>query len=137
MNNTEYVYVDTSAFYALIDRSDKYHKSAKEIWEELLNYNVSLLTSNYIVSETMTLLQYRISYEAAKCWYKDILSVLDVYWVNKSDHQRAYVLWRSLGQRKNTMIDCLSFVTMHKHNTEKAFSFKRQFGDQGFEVLTG
>ncbi len=32
-NNT--IYVDTSAFYALIDRSDRYHQEASVLWPEV------------------------------------------------------------------------------------------------------
>ena len=31
------VFVDTSAFFALLDRDDANHKKAKEIWNKVLN----------------------------------------------------------------------------------------------------
>jgi predicted nucleic acid-binding protein len=43
------IYVDTSAFYALIDRSDRYHEQASILWPKLLNDNITLVTSNYVV----------------------------------------------------------------------------------------
>ena len=129
------IYVDTSAFYALIDRSDRHHQKASSLWPELLNDNISLVTTNYVVWETLGLLQKRIGFEAAILWYKDILGVFDVWWVNADIHQRAYELWLNLGRRRLSLVDCVSFVTMHQHDIEKAFCFKPHFLDHGFHLL--
>jgi predicted nucleic acid-binding protein len=130
------IYVDTSAFYALIDRSDRYHSQASALWPDLLDGDISLITSNYVVWETLGLLQKRIGFEAASLWYKDILGVLEVLWVNVGTHQRAYELWLNLGRRRFSLVDCVSFVTMHQHQIEKAFCFKPHYTDHGFTLLT-
>ena len=130
------IFVDTSAFYALLDRSDQYHIQASALWADLLNDSITLLTSNYVVCETVGLLQKRIEFEAASLWYKDILGVLNILWVDASTHERAYVLWLSLGRRRLSLVDCVSFVTMHQHQIEKAFCFKPHFTDHGFDLLT-
>jgi len=130
------IYVDTSAFYALIDRSDRHHQKASILWPELLDDHVSLITSNYVVWETLGLLQKRIGCEAAILWYRDVLGVLDIWWVNEDTHQRAYELWLNLGRRRPSLVDCVSFVTMHHHQIEKAFCFKPHFTNHGFTLLT-
>lgn len=135
MFNHNKIYVDTSAFYALIDRSDRHHQKASLLWPDLLDDNVTLITSNYVVWETLGLLQKRIGFEAARLWYKDILAVLDVLWVDSGTHQRAYELWLNLGRRRLSLVDCVSFVTMYQHQIEKAFCFKPHFLDHGFSLL--
>jgi predicted nucleic acid-binding protein len=129
------IFVDTSAFYALLDRSDQYHKEASALWLALLDNNVTLITSNYVVSETVKLLQNRIGFEAASLWCRDILGILDVWWVDADTHQRAYELWLNLGRMRLSLIDCVSFVTMHHHQIEKTFCFKPYFADHGFDLL--
>ena len=136
MINNSKIFVDTSAFYALLDRSDRYHKEASALWPDLLDKNVTLVTSNYVVSETIALLQKKIGFEAANVWYRDILGVLDICWIDEDTHQRAYELWLNLGRRKLSLVDCVSFITMHHHKIEKAFCFKSHFTDHGFELLT-
>jgi len=136
LSNNSKIYVDTSAFYALIDRSDPYHRKASVLWPELLNDHITLITSNYVVWETLGLLQKRIGFEAASLWYKDILGVLDVCWIDVDTHQRAYELWLNLGRKRLSLVDCVSFVTMHHHQIETAFCFKPHFEDHGFQLLT-
>ena len=129
------IFIDTSAFYALMDRSDRYHSDASGMWPVLLEEGTDLLTSNYIVWETVGLLQKRIGFEAASLWHRDILGVLDVLWVNERTHQRAYELWLNFGRLRLSLVDCVSFVTMHQHGIEMAFCFKDHFKDHGFLLL--
>lgn len=136
LNNIEKIYIDTSAFYALLDRADPYHKEASSLWVTLMDNNSTLVTSNYVVSETMKLLQKRIGFDAARAWYKNILSVLDVLWIDEGIHQQAYELWLNLGRIPLSLVDCTSFVTMHQHQIERAFCFKSHFVDNGFDILT-
>ena len=130
------IYVDTSAFFALMDRSDKYHQQASILWSHLLDDNVALITSNYVVGETVDLLQKRIGFDAAYIWHRDILGILEVWWVNEEGHQKAYELWRNLGRKQLSLVDCVSIVTMHQHQIERAFCFKMNFTNYGFELLT-
>ena len=137
MFNNSKIYVDTSAFYALIDRSDRHHQQASILWPDLLNDNICLITSNYVVWETLGLLQKRIGCEAAILWNRDVLGVLDVWWVNEDMHQRAYELWLNLGRQRPSLVDCVSFVTMHQHQIEKVFCFKPHFINFGFDLIAG
>jgi predicted nucleic acid-binding protein len=131
----EPIFVDTSAFYALLDRADRYHEPARAIWPSLLEDQIALLTTNYIVSETVTLLQYRIGFEAARVWYRDVLGVMEVHWVDETTHRQAYELWMNLGRQRFSLVDCASYITMHQHQVEKAFCFKASYAGQGFEVI--
>ena len=53
----EKIFIETSAFYALMDRSDSCHQSAGKIWSHLLYRGHELKTSNYVTVETLALLQ--------------------------------------------------------------------------------
>ena len=134
MENSK-IFADTSAFYALLDRSDKHHKAASALWPDLLDINITLLTTNYVVSETIALLQNRIGFEAANLWCKDILGILDILWIDAETHERGYALWLNLGRRRLSLVDCVSFVTMHQHEIEEAFCFKPHFKEHGFALL--
>jgi predicted nucleic acid-binding protein len=131
----EKIYVDSSAFYALLDRADTYHQPARTAWPALLQDDVAMVTTNYVVSETMTVLQFRIGFEAADLWRRDILGVLDMYWVDKVLHRQACDLWMNLGRRRYSLVDCVSFVAMRQNRIEKAFAFKTNYLAQGIELF--
>jgi len=131
----ESVYVDTSAFYALMDRSDTHHHRAKTLWPSLLEDNVNLQTSNYVVCETLDRIQCRLGFNAASLWHKDVLGIMEVHWVDQATHRRAHDLWMSLGRQQNSLVDCISFTIMHKNQIEKSFCFKGSYIEQGFISL--
>lgn len=129
------IYVDTSAFYALIDRSAHHHDTAKSLLPSLLEDRITLLTSSYVVSETIVQLQENIGFAAARLWYSDILGMVEVLWVDRMVHQRALDLWQNLGMIHGNLSDCISFVFMQEHRIETVFCFKRFYATQGFHVL--
>jgi predicted nucleic acid-binding protein len=132
---TETIFVDTSAFYALMDRSDAYHDIAKKLWTALLDEEINLKTTNYIIIETLALLQSRLGFEAAHLYSSDILGLLDIYWVDEQKHKLAFELWRGLGRKKLSLVDCVSFITMRNYKLETVFGFDRHFDEQGFKIL--
>ena len=130
------VFVDTSAFYALMDRSDKNHAEAASLWTSLIENKTSLLTTSYVVIETVALLQNRLGFEAASLWYQDILGIVEVWWIDESLHRSAFELWFGLSQRQLSLVDCASFVTMRRYQGAKTFCFDRHFAAQGFDVIS-
>ena len=129
------LFVDTSAFYALMDRSDAHHKEAAHLWASLLEQTVRLQTSNYVVLETLALIQGRLGFEAAHLWRRDVLGIVEVLWVDAPVHNLAHELWLSLGRRRLSFVDCVSFVTIRQNKGEKVFCFDPHFAEQGFEIL--
>jgi hypothetical protein len=59
------LFVDTSAFIALEDKSDNYHLPALEFKKEIANNKYRLITSNFILAETYTLLRHKVSHQKA------------------------------------------------------------------------
>ncbi len=56
------IFVDTSAWYALLDKNDSDHASAVKFKESLTH---SLVTTNYIADETITLSKNRLGHKIA------------------------------------------------------------------------
>jgi predicted nucleic acid-binding protein len=129
------VFMDTSAFYALMDRSDSNHEQAVGLWASLLEKDFYLCTGNYVIVETLALLQSRLGFEAGNLWYRDVLTLAEILWIDGAMHNLAYELWLSLGRRRLSFVDCVSFVVMRHHKIEKVFGFDRHFVEQGFENI--
>jgi predicted nucleic acid-binding protein len=126
------VFVDTSAFYALLDADDEGHLKAAPAWAELLESNALLVTSNYILVETCALLQNRLGLPAVKSFEEDFVPLLDVVWVDAATHRAAASAMLSGSRRRISLVDCSSFEIMNKGGLKIAFSLDRHFRDQGF-----
>lgn len=100
-----------------------------------MNEEGYLHTTNYIIIETLALLQSRLGFEAAYLYSGDILGLVDILWVNEPSHKRAFELWLSLGRNKLILVDCVSFTTMRHYELENVFGFDKHFKEQGFKIL--
>lgn len=128
------VFVDTSGFYAVLDRDDANHVPAKAAWERLLQES-RLVTNNYVLLETAALVQHRLGMAALRAFSADVLPLLDIEWISEQRHHAALEAVLAAGRRKLTLVDCVSFETMREYGVRQAFCFGRHFAEQGFETL--
>ena len=105
------VFVDTSAFFAVLDDDDENHDAAKQIWEDLLNQEAVLVCSNYVLVETLALVQRRLGIPAVRVFQEDIMPVLNVEWVDESLHQVGIASVLAAARRRLSLVDCVSFAT--------------------------
>ena len=131
------VFVDTSALYAVLDADDDHHSSAKETWVDFLENRDGLQTDNYVLLETLALLQSRLGMTAVNKFATDVLPVLNVFWVDEGVHRSAHHALLVSARRRLSLVDCVSFEVMRRLHLNTAFCFDPHFAEQGFRVLPG
>ena len=129
------VFVDTSAFYAVLDRDDDSHGSASAIWGRLLGSRVALITNNYVLLETCALLQNRLGVAALRAFQQDAVPLLNVDWISAERHHSAVQAALAAQRRRLSIVDCASFQTMREHGVDVAFCFDEHFREQGFTAV--
>lgn len=129
------VFIDTSAFLAVLNAADRFHPAAKQVWDELLPSDAVLFTSSYILLETITLLQHRFGVDAVRLYEREILPVLEIIWIDESIHKQALSALLVANRRSLSLVDCTSFEIMRRVGLEEAFTFDPHFGEQGFGVV--
>lgn len=128
-------FVDTSAFFAIMDADDGMHAQARREWERLLEDGVSFRTTSYVLVETSALLQNRIGLEGLRAFAADVMPVLDVIWVDEGMHLSAQHALLVASRRDLSLVDCASFEAMRRLQIENVFCFDSHFSQQGFQVL--
>ena len=129
------IFVDTSAFYALLDRDDENHRRAKSAWTDLLNNENTLVTSNYVLVETFALLRHRLGMEAVRGFQNDVLPLVNIEFVISEIHRSAVGAILSVSRRNLSLVDCVSFEMMRTLEIKTAFGFDPHFKEQGFVTL--
>lgn len=130
-------FADTSGLYAVVDLQDANHERAKTAWAHWLTKGEALVTNNYVVLETVSLLQSRIGLAAARLFYEDIMPVLHIDWVSEQQHRSGMEAMLAASRRKLSLVDCVSFQTMRHNGLRVAFCFDSHFREQGFETKPG
>jgi predicted nucleic acid-binding protein len=131
------VFVDTSAFYAVLDADDGRHADAARVWESLLDSRDPIHTTSYVIVETTRLLQNRIGLDGLRLFAADILPVVQLLWVDEGMHRSAMHALLVAGQRRLSLVDCVSFEAMRGLGIETAFCFDPHFAQQGFHIVPG
>lgn len=130
-----HVFVDTSAFLAVLDADDRHHNRARAVWSNLLTQDAQLLCTNYVLIETFALLQHRLGMAAVRAFQEDVLPVVEIEWVSEETHHAGISALLTAGRKKLSLVDCVSFETMRRKGIKTAFAFDQHFVEQGFEVV--
>jgi predicted nucleic acid-binding protein len=134
------VFVDTSALYAALDRSDAAHEAAARGWASLLDRvsvgEICATTHDGIVIEATALTQRRIGIDGVRVLHDRLLPVLEVHWVTAALHERAFAALLGADRRDISLVDWTSFELMRREAVDQAFAFDSDFTDQGFMLYT-
>lgn len=129
------VFVDTSALYALLNQGDEAHETARSTFERLLADDVPLLTHNYVVVESVALVQRRIGLAAVAALRDGLLAVVRQSWVDPDLHGQALAATLAAGRRDVSFVDRVSFELMRRRGLVQAFAFDEHFSEHGFELV--
>jgi predicted nucleic acid-binding protein len=125
------IFVDTSALYALADRADQNHDEARLRFSAVLKTAEALLTHNYVLVESIALIQNRIGVAAAL----DLARTADnfeIEWVDAKLHQEAIRALARSPKRRISLVDQVSFLVMRVRGVKTALAFDRDFEREGF-----
>ena len=129
------VFVDTSAFYALLVSNDESHDAVRAAFASLVTGRRLLWTTSFVIVETIALLQHRIGLDAAKDFDEEVLPAVRVRWVDDHLYRLGIDrLWRE-DRRQVSLVDCVSFEFMRMERVGAALAVDVHFADAGFDVL--
>lgn len=130
-------YLDTSALYCTSDRSQARSADAAAAWEWLVESNVALLTSSYVLLELTTLLQRRLGFEAMLALHDFVLPWVEITWVDADLHDAAFSMVLAARRRIVSLADAVSFAIMRSRRVRHSFTLDSHFAEQGFICLPG
>ncbi len=125
-------YVDTSAFLAILDADDRNHITAKQQWIDLVLAEATLVCSDYILVESLALIQHRLGLAAARIFHEDIFPLLTIEWVDESTYRAGIASMLTAARRDLSLVDCITFEVMRQLGVQSAFTFDKHFKEQGF-----
>jgi predicted nucleic acid-binding protein len=124
------IFVDTGAWFAAAVPSDSDHPAASR-W---LAVNAEpLLTTNYVVDETLTLLRARGERTRALLLGEGFFNgrLAEIYTLDEADIALAWEVFKRFDDKSWSFTDCASKVVIERLGIRRAFAFDnhfRQFG---------
>jgi uncharacterized protein len=137
MRILEDIFVDSSAWIALVDRDDSHHKAAATAYPIILkNYN-ALVTSNLVIAETYIVLLNELGHRVTSEFLERIKAsprILKIYSHEDVETEAEQILSKYSDQ-DFSYTDAVSFAIMKKQSIKKAFNFDKHFSIAGFTNL--
>jgi predicted nucleic acid-binding protein len=127
------VLVDTSAVFALLDRSDANHSTARNVLDRLKKRRIEPLLTNFIVAESHALVSSRLGHDVARRWL--LGNAWPVVRVDEADEARAVSIIGRYTDRTFSYTDATSFAVMERLGLRSAFAFDHHFEQYGFQRL--
>jgi len=131
------LFVDTSAWLALNDRNDQYHGEAVSRSAKIKQQKIQLVTSEYVLDESITIIRYRVSHRAAVIFGDALMSstIVSIEDIADVERLKAWALFKKYGDKELSFTDCTSFALMMKLGLQKAFAFDDHFKQIGFQLF--
>jgi predicted nucleic acid-binding protein len=128
------IFVDTSAWFAYAIPDDIHHQAAQQ-W--LQQNRLPLVTSDYIIDETLTLMRAR-GQNARATQLGELFfsgSIAEIRFLTEDDIQATWQVFRTYSDKEWSFTDCASKVIIGRLGITHALSFDQHFHQFGSVVV--
>jgi predicted nucleic acid-binding protein len=130
------LFVDTGGWVACAVENDIHNTRAIAARDAWLARGGELLTTDYVVDETLTHLRARFGLAVAQAWWEHIGSSPRIRWewIGPVRAEKARELFFRYHDKSYSFTDCTSFVVMKELKLKDALTTDVHFAQMGFQV---
>jgi len=133
------LFVDTAGWMMLADGHDTAHRRARQARDRWLERGALLVSTDFVMDETLTLLRIRLGLAAAEQWWDQVSASARLAWewidAERAEKARSWFFrWRD---KSFSFTDCTSFVVMKERRIRDALTNDHHFAKAGFRVVPG
>jgi hypothetical protein len=131
------VFVDSGGWMACADGADPAHSACTAARDAALEAGRTLITTDFVVDETLTLIRFRLGLAAAIAWWQQIDGSARLRWerVEHDRFERARNLFFQYRDKDLSFTDCTSIAVMRELKLTTVITTDRHFHQVGFDVL--
>ena len=129
------IFVDTSAYYAAVDRRDASHAAVAATMRELFAARRRLTTTNAVLFELHGLLLNRLGRRVALATLGELRVSQTIVRVRERDETRAEEILTRYEDKDFSLTDALSFAVMERLGIGAAFTLDRHFAQFGWMII--
>jgi len=137
MRKQKTIFVDSDAFVALAKEDDTNHTKAQQILTKLSRKPVLYTTSNYVFSETITVISQRVGRNQALSFIQELkspVSLFSMQWIDEALESIAIQHFKNQTSKNVSFVDCTNMALMKRHRLDAIFSFDSIYKRNGFLV---
>ncbi len=121
------IFVDTGAWYAIADASDRHHRRASRFYLSRAPES-QLVTSDLVLAESWALIASHLGRPAALRFWEGLRNArVPILTVEPADLEAAWRIAQAFPDQDFSFCDCTSFALMERLGIEDAFAFDAHF----------
>ena len=120
------ILVDSDAFVGWLYEKDAHHKHAEKVFAEIMEKRRSLVTTNYVISETSTVLSHRQGQSLA-IKFLEVAEKFPIIHLDEKLHQTTLDLFREQTERGTSVVDCSNVAVVRQFQIPMIFSFDKVY----------
>lgn len=130
------LFVDTAGWIACADRSDPAYDSCRAARDRAMHAGLMLVTTDFVVDETLTLMRVRLGLQVAEGWWRQVDGSSRVRWerISQERFDRALQLFFRHRDKGYSFTNCTSFAVMRELKLTGALTTDKHFKQMGFQV---
>ncbi len=134
------LFVDTSGWACLADRSQRYHQQARDLFNAYKQRG-RFVTTNYVLAELAALLTVplRVPRSQVISFIESLRAspptLIEIVHITPDLDEQAWQLFKSRPDKTWSLTDCASFVVMQQRGIKEALTEDRHFEQAGFVRL--
>lgn len=131
------LFVDTGGWLALADARDPLHERARDTRDRWLEDGGILVSTDYVLDETLTLIRARLGLASARRWWEEADATSRIRWerIDPSRVRRALAVFFRWRDKPFSFTDCTSLGVMRELGLLRALTPDRHFRQAGFETV--
>ncbi len=131
------VFVDTSAWIALVDKSERRHKDVAAAYKKLLTGTQVLITSDLVLAESHILVRRTLGYSAAETFLESTNTSpsIEIIFLDDALEQVAKELLKKFRDQELSFTDAASFAIMKARRIHRTLTLDQHFKLAGFTML--
>jgi predicted nucleic acid-binding protein len=137
MNDAIKIFVDADALVALTVETDTNHEKARSLLNRLTVNPVLFLTSNYVFSESITIISQRASHQTAVTFIVKMQSMESPFQITRADEnieEEAISVFKAQTSKNTSYVDCTNMVFMKQLDLDAIFSFDEVYRKNGLTL---
>jgi predicted nucleic acid-binding protein len=131
------LFIDTSGLFAFLVKKEARHERVSAIIKKALKEGCRLVTTDYIIDESATLLKVRGYGHVTANLFDGILSsrACRIEWMDREAFEKTKSLFLKFNDHQWSFTDCFSFICMRRAGITDALTNDMHFREAGFTPL--
>ncbi len=129
--SAELIFVDAGIFYAFLDKSDKFHQDATNLFRKARKDHWPLITSNFILAESHALILSKLGRNIARMWLFSVQRIISIQRVKEEDEEKAKEIIKTYTDKDFSYTDATSFTMMERLSLTTVWAVDKDFVQYG------